>query len=345
MTDLVIEHVSHAFGAGPLVVDDVSLAVPAGRIVCLLGPSGCGKTTTLRLAAGLETLQAGRILIGGKVVAEPGLSLPPERRGVGLVFQDFALFPHLTVGQNVAFGLSGASADKRRIALGYLERVGLADFVDAYPHTLSGGEQQRVALARALAPRPLAMLLDEPFSGLDTRLREAIRQDTLAVLHDDAAATLMVTHDPEEAMYMADAIAVMRAGKIVQVGSPAEVYHRPADRFVAEFLSEINALAAEVGADRRVATAYGTVGPVDLAPGTPVDVLFRPEAVELNGAGAPAEVVAVRMLGAMGLVELRGAAPGPHLRVRLPADRLPKPGERVGLAMKTAQALVFPRTK
>jgi iron(III) transport system ATP-binding protein len=344
MNDLVMAHVSHAFGAGAPVVDDVSLEVPAGRIVCLLGPSGCGKTTTLRLAAGLEVLQVGRISIGGKVVAEPGISLPPERRGVGMVFQDFALFPHLSVGQNVAFGLVGSAAARRETALAYLERVGMAGFVDAFPHTLSGGEQQRVALARALAPRPLAMLLDEPFSGLDTRLREAIRQDTLALLHGDAAATLMVTHDPEEAMFMADAIAVMRAGRIVQVGSPAEVYRRPVDRFVAEFLSDTNALSARVGDDRRVETAYGTLGPVELAPGTPVDVLLRPEAVELNGAGVPAEVLSVRMLGAMALVELRGAAPGPHLRVRMPADRLPRPGERVGLAMKSGQALVFPRS-
>lgn len=345
MTDLVLEHVSHSFADGVPVVDDVSLEVPSGHIVCLLGPSGCGKTTTLRLAAGLERLQAGRIRIGDNVVAEPGFSAPPERRGVGLVFQDFALFPHLTAAQNVAFGLTGSTAEKRRVALDYLARVGLTGHADDYPHTLSGGEQQRVALARALAPRPMAMLLDEPFSGLDTRLRNTIRQDTLALLHDDEAATLMVTHDPEEAMFMADAIAVMRAGRIVQMGAPLEIYHRPVDRFVAEFFSETNALAGRVGEDRCVATDYGTVGPVDLSPGTDVDVLFRPEAVEINGTenGAVADVLAVRALGPTALIELRGPANGQKLRARLPADRLPKAGEKVGVAMKTAQALVFRR--
>ncbi|MEQ9638945.1 MAG: ABC transporter ATP-binding protein [Alphaproteobacteria bacterium] len=345
MTDLVLEHVSHSFADGVAVVDDLSLEVPSGHIVCLLGPSGCGKTTTLRLAAGLERLQAGRIRIGDQIVAEPGFSAPPERRGVGLVFQDYALFPHLTAAQNVAFGLQGNAAERRRIALDYLKPVGLTRLADAYPHTLSGGEQQRVALARALAPRPAAMLLDEPFSGLDTRLRDAIRQDTLRLLHDDGAATLMVTHDPEEAMFMADAIAVMRAGRIVQVGTPLEVYHRPVDRFVAEFFSETNAIAGTVGEDRCVATAYGTIGPVELAPGTDVDVLLRPEALEINGVenGATADVLTVRALGATALIDLRGPDSDQHLRARLPADRLPRPGERVGVAMKTGQALVFPR--
>jgi iron(III) transport system ATP-binding protein len=345
MTDLVLEEVSHAFADGVPVVREVSLAVPAGQIVCLLGPSGCGKTTTLRLAAGLERLQAGRIRIGERVVAEPGRSEPPERRGVGMVFQDFALFPHLTVGQNAAFGLAGKPAERRRIAAEYLERVGMGRFIDAFPHTLSGGEQQRVALARALAPRPAAMLLDEPFSGLDTRLREAIRQDTLGLLHGAAASTLMVTHDPEEAMFMADAIAVMREGRIVQVGDPVTVYRHPASRFVAEFFSETNAVAGTVGEDHMVATAFGPVGPVGMAPGSPVDVLFRPEAVAINGveAGCAAEVLSVRPLGAMGLIELACAAPAPRVKARLPAERLPRAGEHVGVALKTGQALVFPR--
>jgi len=233
MTGLAFDDVSHAFG--PLkAVDGMTLEVERGELVCLLGPSGCGKTTALRVAAGLEHLQQGRVRVNGRTVAEPGRELAPEARGVGLVFQDFALFPHLSVRDNVAFGLRGLdAAERRRRVDRVLAQVDMVEQSGSWPHTLSGGQQQRIALARALAPRPRVMLLDEPFSGLDSSLRNLIRDQTLHVLKESGAATLMVTHDPEEAMFMADRIALMRGGRLVQVGRPTELYFSPADAFVA----------------------------------------------------------------------------------------------------------------
>ncbi len=207
-------------------------------MLCLLGPSGCGKTSLLRLAAGAEMPDRGRVLIDGREVAGPSAFVPPERRGVGLVFQDYALFPHMTVLDNVMFGLQrlkrAEAADEARRALA---RVDLAGHEGAYPHELSGGQQQRVALARALAPRPGILLLDEPFSGLDRRLRDQVRADTLEVLRDVRATAIMVTHDPEEAMRLADRIALLRSGQVVQVGPPEELYTAPVDIGVARFFS------------------------------------------------------------------------------------------------------------
>jgi len=342
---LRLERVSHAFG-GVRVVDDLTLTVAPGEIVCLLGPSGCGKTTTLRIAAGLETLQEGLVLIGGHVVARVGRELPPEARGVGMVFQDYALFPHLTVLENVAFGLSGKAADERRtIAFDLLLRVEMERFADTYPHTLSGGEQQRVALARALAPRPAVMLMDEPFSNLDVRLRDEVREDTLSVLREEGTATLMVTHDPDEAMRMADRIAVMRAGRIVQEGEPDELYRRPDNRFIAEFFSEVNVLDCVVSSGGEVETPAGRVPGRGLAGGTLVTVLARPEAVRINGRdeGPRAVVVEARSLGPFGLVELSLGAGRKHIKCRVPRGALPKAGAQVAIYLDPEQTFVFPR--
>ncbi len=209
---LTYEHVHHRYGATEAVAD-FSLDIAPGEIVVLIGHSGCGKTTVLRLAAGIEIPLTGRILINNQEVAGAGVFLPPEQRGVGLMFQDYALFPHLTNLANVMFGLKGMPRDdavaEARLAL---DRVGLGDYADAYPHMLSGGEQQRVALARAVAPRPSVLLMDEPFSGLDRSLRDEVREDTLEVLRDSRVTCVIVTHDPEEALRMADRIALMRDG-------------------------------------------------------------------------------------------------------------------------------------
>ncbi len=238
---LVLEGIGHAYD-GVAVLHDVTLELARGEVTCLLGPSGCGKSTLLRIAAGVERQDRGRVLVDGRVVSDGAAHLPPEVRQVGLMFQDFALFPHLRVAENVAFGLGGPAAERRGRAQALLERVGLARHGAKYPHQLSGGEQQRVALARALAPRPRILLMDEPFSGLDNRLRDGIRDQTLDILKEEGTAVLMVTHEPEEAMRMADRIALMREGRIVQAGAPYNIYNNPVDKEAAMFFSDINVI-------------------------------------------------------------------------------------------------------
>ena len=224
---LRMSNVSHEFGSNR-VLNDISFDVAPGEIVCLLGPSGCGKTTALRLAAGLEKLQFGQIAIDDQIVAHPGDYVEPEKRGVGMVFQDYALFPHLTVAKNIGFGLKHFSDAQRREAVERaLTQVGMSEYLDAYPHQLSGGQQQRIALARALAPTPQIMLLDEPFSGLDVARRADLRDTTLHVLKNAGIATIMVTHDPQEAMYMGDRIIVMNEGQVMQDGTPESLYFQP----------------------------------------------------------------------------------------------------------------------
>ena len=345
MDALTLEGVSHAFNGIP-AVDAVDLTVGEGELVCLLGPSGCGKTTVLRIAAGLEELQRGRVFIGQSEVARPGASVPPEERGVGLVFQDYALFPHLTVAENVAFGLKGRPAVERRVTPGeMLELVGMAGLAERYPHTLSGGEQQRVALARALAPRPRLLLLDEPFSGLDIRLRDQVRDETLRVLRQAGISTLIVTHDPEEAMYMGDRIAVMRAGRILQTGGPAELYGAPANAFIAQFLSDVNAMHGIVEGGV-VPSMFGCLGADGAAEGARVDVLIRPEALRIGEPGAArsaaATVVAVHPLGHSSIVVLEMEADGAELRARVPGATPPAPGTRVSVALDGSQTFVFP---
>ncbi|WP_292905624.1 ABC transporter ATP-binding protein [Niveispirillum sp.] len=351
LPSLSLDHVSHHYGA-KRALNDVSLSVAPGEIVCLVGPSGCGKSTLLRLAAGLETIQQGTVAIAGQTIAQPGASLPPERRGIGLVFQDYALFPHLNVLDNVRFGLNRLPAVERdERAMAALEQVGMEGFVRSFPHALSGGQQQRVALARAMAPRPAVLLLDEPFSGLDTRLRETVRDETLHVLKRSGAATMIVTHDPEEAMFLADRIALLRDGKLVQVGSPTTLYTKPADAFAASFFGEVNQLSGRVH-HSRVDTPVGCLTVPHLDEGTAVDVLIRPEALRLTMAadgdvtGVPnlARVEASRLLGRTSLIHLRvldrDGVPH-HLHARAPGHFLPEDGSHVSVTLEPRQAFVF----
>jgi iron(III) transport system ATP-binding protein len=344
---LELAALSHRFG-DVRAVDRVSLSVFGGEVLCLLGPSGCGKTTVLRLAAGLEVLQGGHVSIDGRTVAGDGMTVPPEERGIGLVFQDYALFPHLTVGENVAFGLRRLDGVERQSRItAALVGVGLEGFESRYPHMLSGGQQQRVALARALAAGPAVVLLDEPFSGLDARLRDKVRDQTLHALKDSGAATLMVTHDAEEAMFMGDRIAVMREGQMLQTGTPDELYCHPANAYVAELFGEVNRLEAVVR-DGQVETPFGPLHAAGLADDVAAEILVRPEALRLSQApGTPvARIIASRMLGRTSLIHMSvtdDAGQDVHLHARAPGRFLPEEGEKLSVTLDTSQAFVFPQ--
>jgi iron(III) transport system ATP-binding protein len=271
----------------PLVVDGLSFAVREGEILALLGASGCGKTTTLRLVAGFETPDAGSITLGGRVLAAPGArAVPPEKREVGLVFQDYALFPHLSASENVGFGLRGLKKPEReRRVAEALRRVGLQGLAGRKPHALSGGQQQRVALARALAPEPRLLLLDEPFSGLDAHMRQETRREIRAVLKRAGMTAVLVTHDQEEALSFADRVAILRGGRIEQIGTPEALYHAPRTLFAAQFLGRTNLLFAEAHGDD-ASTPLGRV-PLDRAARGNVLVSLRPEHLTLLPPDAP----------------------------------------------------------
>ena len=354
---LVATGLSRSFGGAP-VVNDVSLEVAAGQVTCLLGPSGCGKSTTLRMIAGVERPDSGTIRIDGRTVCGDGVLVPPEARSVGLMFQDFALFPHLTVAQNVAFGLSGDRAAKARRVDELLDRVNLSGYGPKHPHQLSGGEQQRVALARALAPRPKVMLMDEPFSGLDNRLRDGIRDTTLEVLKEEGTAVLLVTHEPDEAMRMADEIALMRDGRIVQRGAPYNIYNAPVDKAAAAFFSDINVIR---GTCRGALTdtpfgAFLTPGYPD---GAEVDIIIRPQHLKIDfdrggrgpnptvqdGTPARGTLQRARYLGRESLVDFRMDHDGSILTASVPGVFLPKPGTALWLMIRRDRCFVFPASR
>ena len=351
---LEIRNMCRSFG-GRNVVDNVSLQIMPGQVTCLLGPSGCGKSTTLRMIAGVEMQDSGEIYVDGKLICDTVYRIPPERREIGLMFQDFALFPHLSVADNVAFGLkSGTRAEKRARVEELLARVDLLRFIDGYPHQLSGGEQQRVALARALAPNPKIMLMDEPFSGLDNRLRDGIRDETLTILKEQDTAVLLVTHEPDEAMRMADEIALMRDGQIVQKGAPYNVYTRPLDRAAVAFFSDANVLKAEVSG-ALAQTPFGRFLAPGVPDGTAVDIVFRPQHVRIDfdrsgkgpkptatdGTAARAVVERARFMGNESLVEFRMDHDGSMLKATVPNVFLPQPGTVMWLTIRRDRCFVF----
>ncbi|EBA15256.1 iron ABC transporter, ATP-binding protein, putative [Roseobacter sp. SK209-2-6] len=345
----------HRFFDGRPVVDDVSLQIRAGQVTCLLGPSGCGKSTTLRMIAGVEMQDSGEIYVDGKLICDTIFRVPPERREIGLMFQDFALFPHLSVADNVAFGLKGSKEEKRQRVAELLQKVSLTRFIDEFPHQLSGGEQQRVALARALAPRPRIMLMDEPFSGLDNRLRDGIRDETLTLLKEEDAAVLLVTHEPEEAMRMADEIALMRRGKIVQQGAPYNVYTRPVDRAAVAFFSDVNVVQAQVNG-ALAQTPFGEFLAPGIPDGTDVEIIFRPQHVRIDfdragkgplptptdGVAARGTVQRARYLGHESLVEFRMDHDGSVVKVTVPKVFLPEIDRVMWLTLPRNRCYVFP---
>ena len=306
---LKLKGINHWFGDKP-VLSDINLDLQQGELMCLLGASGSGKTTILRLASGLESLQSGAVQIYDQIVASNQNQLPPEKRQIGMVFQDYALFPHLNVMDNVTFGLTALPlVERHRRASLLLERLRVGHLQQSYPHMLSGGEMQRVSLARALAPIPRLVLLDEPFSELDPQLRAEVRDDTLHILKEVGASALLVTHDAEEAMFMADRIAVVRNGRIVQVDTPANLYNMPVDSFVASFFGDINSISAIVQ-NGKIKFALGEINKNGFANGEAVDIVLRAEAVgfsltnfggEVVGMG---RVVAARLLGRASMVHV-----------------------------------------
>ncbi|WP_339632549.1 ABC transporter ATP-binding protein [uncultured Sneathiella sp.] len=345
MSNLVFRNVRHRYD-GVNSVNIEHLEVAAGKVVCLLGPSGCGKSTTLRLAAGLEVPFSGDISIQGEVMANDAVFVGPEDRRVGLMFQDYALFPHLTVEDNVAFGLSNQSQDvRRKRARAMLETVGLASSARKYPHMLSGGEQQRVALARALAPNPRIMLMDEPFSGLDVVLRNRVRDETLALLKEMGTTVLMVTHDPEEAMRMADEIVLMQQGRIVQKGSAADLYNHPVNEFVASFLGDVNRLPVRSEAGELISDLGRIPVPDGVNAAAISEVLVRPEAIrflqETDSAKPGGKVVLSRTLGAYSLVDIEFDS-GYRATARVASAYQPNVGENCSISLNMSGVFVFP---
>ena len=342
-SSLAFEGVHRWYGT-TVALAGVDLAVAPGEIVCLLGPSGCGKTTLLRIAAGIEKPSKGRVLLNGEEAAGDTRFVPPEKRNIGLMFQDFALFPHLTILQNVAFGLWPLPPSERtRVATALLERVGLSHYTGQYPHNLSGGEQQRVALARAMAPRPGVLLMDEPFSGLDVQLRQTMQDETLAVLQETRATSIIVTHDPDEAMRLADRIVVLNRGRIVQSGKAEALYSSPADLFVARLFSHINEVPARVSGGS-ISTPLGRVPAPGLAESSGAVLCVRQRGVEIlpPAEGRAARVLDVKFMGDVMLVDLAVEGLDVPMRARLPGPASYRRGMDVGVRVDPAEVLVFP---
>ncbi len=340
---LAFQGVERRYGAVTALAG-INLEIAPSEVVCLLGPSGCGKTTLLRIASGIEKPSAGRVLISGQEVAGPDRFVPPEARHVGLMFQDFALFPHLTILDNVAFGLKALPRDEAlREAEAVLARVGMARHRNQYPHVLSGGEQQRVALARAIVPRPAVMLMDEPFSGLDVHLRERLQEETLALLRETRATSIIVTHHPEEAMRLADRIAVLRGGRVVQVGRAHDLHRNPTDLFVARLFSEINEVpwTVEGGALR---TPIGTFMVPEIGEGDRAVLCLRQRAIAIAtaGQGLAARIVRVKPLGDAALVDLAVEGFDGLLRARVRESELPGLETEVRISVDPERVLVFP---
>ncbi|MEW6082817.1 MAG: ABC transporter ATP-binding protein [Bacillota bacterium] len=340
---VLLDNVSK-FYATTKAVSHLAVGIGKGEFFSLLGPSGCGKTTTLRLIAGLERPDEGTIIIDGEVAASLDTWIPPEKRGIGIVFQDYALFPHMSVAQNVVFGLKGYGRGKARDRVKeLLALTGLADLAARYPHELSGGQRQRVALARSLAPRPRVILLDEPFSNLDADLREELRRETKGILKEQGATTILVTHDQEEAFSLSDRVGVLRSGTLEQLGSPSEIYHWPRSRFVADFVGKADFIDGTVEG-KTVHSPFGSFPLDDVRElGTKVELMVRPDDVDFApDATGQAVITESRFLGASVLYRLQ-FADGRALHAVKPSEELTPAGTRVHVKVNVSHMVIFPK--
>ena len=343
-TVLELNNISQAYGQH-WVVKNLSLSLEKGEIGCLLGASGCGKTTVLRTIAGFEPLLRGEIRLNGNVVSQPGASLPPAKRAIGMVFQDYALFPHLTLFDNVAFGLRELGKSDKIIRVNeMLELVGLKEAHAKYPHEISGGQQQRVALARALAPRPDLLLMDEPFSNLDVTLRERLSTEVRDILKAYGATALFVTHNQHEAFAVADRIGVMDNGAMLQWDNAHELYHCPQDRRVASFVGEGLLLPGIVREGKQIETGLGLlegISTCDCLPEQAVDILIRPEdVIHDDDSPVKAEVVRRNFRGANVLYTLRLIS-GDLVQALVPSHCDHAPGEHIGIRTDVRHIVVF----
>lgn len=350
MTQLELTGVAQRYGKHN-VVNGINFSLKTGQIACLLGPSGCGKTTLLRCIAGFEEISGGEIRLRGKVVSTTGRRLPPEKRRIGMVFQDYALFPHLSVEANIAFGLDKTTEDAHLRVRQLLATVGLTGEGDKFPHELSGGQQQRVALARALAPRPELILLDEPFSNLDVGLRERLSLEVREILKREGSTAILVTHDQHEAFAMADEIGVMYEGRIQQWDIPYNLYHRPANRFVADFIGQGVLLPGTVVNGTNVAMELGQLVsdiPVECSEtctncsdGCDVDVLLRPDdIVHDDQSPLQAEVLHKAFRGADILYTLRLSS-GAEVLSLVPSHHNHALGEKIGIRLDADHVIAF----
>ncbi len=345
-TLLELREIEQSYGGQP-VVRGVSFSLRQGQIGSLLGPSGCGKTTVLRGIAGFEAVAQGEILLDGQVASRAGFVLPPEKRLIGMVFQDNALFPHLNVTANLEFGLRGwDKTTRRQRTVHLLELVGLTDMAGRYPHELSGGQQQRVALARALAPCPALLLMDEPFSNLDVDLRERLGQEVRDILKKERITAILVTHDQREAFAIADEIGVMNEGRIQQWDSAYNLYHRPANRFVADFIGEGVLIPGKLIEENAVETELGTFQgkvPADCRTGCAVDVLLRPDDIQHDDASPHQAIVAAKAFRCADILYTLALPSGQKILSLVPSHHDHAIGEKIGIRLEVDHLVAFGR--
>lgn len=346
MQRLQVKNIDVSYGKKQ-VVFDVSFDLDDGTIACLLGPSGCGKTTVLRSIAGFESVVSGEILLSGEIVSSRQFQRPPEQRKIGMVFQDFALFPHLNVSDNIRFGIKSWSVEKQtQRVTELLSMIGMAEFGDSYSHQLSGGQQQRVALARAMAPRPSILLLDEPFSSMDVELREQLAREVRQILKQENITAVLVTHDQNEAFAMADEICVINEGCIQQIDSAYKLYHKPKNHFVADFIGEGIFIPGKVENADTVSTELGDIKgcvPSGCQPGYLVDVLVRPDDIVHNdSAKQTATIVARAFRGAEFLYTLKMSS-GVEVLSLVPSHHNHQINDDIGIQLEFDHLVVFPQ--